>query len=103
MALTTLAAAGATCEVVLAQELYLASAGRIIELLAVSCDRQPRVMVVGHNPGLEELVSGLTGVPVTFPTAALARIECGVSLWRDLQLRGPAKLVELWKPREIPD
>jgi len=47
------------------------------ELLAVVRelpDDLKTVVLVGHNPGLEDLVSTLTGEPVPMPTAALAVI-----------------------------
>ena len=100
---TVLEAAGATCELELWPELYLASAGRVLELVSRIDATERRVMVVAHNPGLEELVSGLTGVPVTFPTAALAQIDTGVERWDEVRLGGPGCLTGLWKPRELPD
>jgi len=98
-----LEAANATCEVRFAPELYMAGPREIIDLLRKLPDRYPRVMVVGHNPGLEELVEQLTGEAIELPTAALALIDCKCRQWRDLDLQGTASLVQLWKPKELPD
>lgn len=52
------------------------------------------LLVVGHNPGLETVVSNIVGNIVPFPTGAIAHVE-----------RGPLnqnKVVAMWRPRELP-
>jgi hypothetical protein len=44
------------------------------------------VLLVGHNPGLEELLQDLTGERARMPTAALARIVLHVEKWSELLL-----------------
>lgn len=95
--------AGVECEMLFTHELYLAAPGRIVALLREVPDRHDTVMVVGHNPGMEELVEGLTGTPVTMPTAALAAIRCDHRSWSELALDAGATLHELWRPRELPE
>ena len=95
-------AAGADCEVLLTPEMYLASPARLVDLLREVPARHSLVMLVGHNPGMEELVRGLTGSPVVMPTAALAYIDCMASSWSELKLSGGGELLQLWKPRELP-
>ena len=60
-----------------------------------------RVLVVGHNPGMEELVALLTGVDERFPTAALAQIELPVEDWGELELSSEGQLINLWLPKEV--
>jgi phosphohistidine phosphatase len=77
--------------------LYLASPGKILTLLQGAPARAEAVMVIGHNPGLEELASLLAREPVRrkererrdvleekFPTAALAVLDFDISRWREL-------------------
>jgi phosphohistidine phosphatase len=56
------------------------------------------LLLVGHNPSMHQLVSGLTGaVDDHFPTSATAVIEFDgdwVDLWP-----GTGRLVSLWTPR----
>ncbi len=59
------------------------------------------VMVVGHNPGIEDLVEELTGEWVSMPTATLAQIDLAIDRWSDLALEETGKLVNVWRPREI--
>jgi phosphohistidine phosphatase len=88
------------------KRLYLAGVEEILDVLADCADRPPRVMLVGHNPGLEELVEFLSGSPIplpkrgkTFPTAALACFEMPPE-WSRLRHRA-GRLVELVRPRAL--
>jgi phosphohistidine phosphatase len=58
------------------------------------------VMVVGHNPGLEELLEALTGQAEPLPTAALAQVLLPVQSWRELSSATRGQLVNLWTPRQ---
>ena len=59
------------------------------------------VLLIGHNPGLEEFLSQLTGHPETLPTAALARLEVDLSDWSQFSETTHARLVDLWRPKEL--
>jgi phosphohistidine phosphatase len=56
------------------RHLYMASPADILSLLRTVREEAETVMIVGHNPGLEELVAQLTGERQDLPTAALAPI-----------------------------
>ena len=43
------------------------------------------VLLVGHNPGMEQLTVTLTGDRVRYPTAALGTIELPVDSWSDAE------------------
>ncbi len=58
-------------------------------------------MVVGHNPGLEQLLAMLTGHDTHLPTAALAHVQLDVEAWRDVNSQMRGSLVELWQPSEL--
>jgi phosphohistidine phosphatase SixA len=57
-------------------------------------------MIVGHNPGLEELVAQLTGEQPNLPTAALAQILLSIDRWRDLNASTRGRLLGVWRRRE---
>jgi phosphohistidine phosphatase len=59
-------------------ELYLAEASAIVDVLEKHAGAATRVLLVGHNPGLEDLIARLTGESVSLPTAAL--VECAFEL-----------------------
>lgn len=54
---------------------YAASALRLIGVLQDLPEELATVVLVGHNPGLEDLVATLTGQLVPMPTSALAVLE----------------------------
>lgn len=93
-------AGGFRCPVELMDEIYLCEAGRLVEILRSVADSTRRVMLVGHNPGLEDLVESLTGEPATLPTAAVAHIELAVDAWSELGNSAGGRLVSVWVPRE---
>lgn len=72
--------------------LYLASAGRLLRRLRQVADSVSSVLLVGHNPGAQELVLLLSAdgrlrdrVEGRFPAGALATLRFEVSAWSDLQ------------------
>ena len=84
------------------EELYLATAGELLfEAQSRVDDSIDRVMLVAHNPGMEDLVGMLSGHPEPFPTAALAVFALGIDSWRALELGVETSLLHLWRPREL--
>lgn len=95
-------ACGYPGEVSLSEDLYLATAGEILRYAQERTEETlSRVLLVGHNPGMEELVNVLTGKRERFPTAALAVLELDIDSWRKLELGVHAQLKGLWRPKEL--
>jgi phosphohistidine phosphatase len=92
-------AARYTGKILLDKDLYAASPADILSVLRKIPANAEAVMIVGHNPGLEELVEQLTGEQQDFPTAALAQIVLPIDQWRDLKLSTRGTLVGHWRPR----
>jgi phosphohistidine phosphatase len=89
--------------------LYLAPPGRLIELLRREGGRRPRLLILGHNPGLQALAVKLVGegkpalraaLAEKFPTAALARIGFEIAAWAELAPRS-GRLLGYWRPRDL--
>lgn len=59
------------------------------------------VMIVRHNPGLEDLVEQLIGERHDLSTAALAQIVLPIDQRRDLTLSTPGTLVGQWRLKEL--
>jgi phosphohistidine phosphatase len=59
------------------------------------------VLLVGHNPGLEEFLCHLTGQNETLPTAALVRLELDLSDWSQFDDQTRGRLIDLWRPKEL--
>ena len=88
-------------------DLYAASASQLLDRVRRVPDGVESVMLIGHNPGLQELALGLARASATadelaakYPTAALATLEFSASSWRELD-NGAADLVALVRPRDL--
>ncbi|MCB1146809.1 MAG: histidine phosphatase family protein [Leptospiraceae bacterium] len=71
-------------------ELYLCTAGKLYEQIRKTETSASSVLVVGHNPGLEEFVSSLVATGpalIRITTCCLAIIELSVPVWSDLKER----------------
>jgi phosphohistidine phosphatase len=95
------AASGYTGTVATKAVFYLAGPSTYLRVLREVKDDPQRVMVVGHNPGLEELVNSLTSTSTTMPTAALVEITLPLSAWQELDEATRGELKGVWRPREL--
>jgi phosphohistidine phosphatase len=57
------------------ERVYAASDSELLDIVRDLPDEASTVVLVGHNPGMEDLVEVLTGQWVPMPTSALAIIE----------------------------
>ena len=89
------------------EELYGASDDTLLARLRSIDDGIDCALVIGHNPGLQDLAIRLTDagdaglraqLSEKFPTAAVAALSFDTS-WADLRARG-ARLDELFTPRQ---
>jgi phosphohistidine phosphatase len=87
-------ALGATASVLLEAELYAASADTLLERLRTVPEGVPSVLLIGHNPGLQDLAlllaaggADLARLEAKFPTAALATLVFPTA-WRQLSQAG---------------
>ena len=94
-------ACGYTGKVKKLEALYDTVPGVYFETLQALPNKHQRVMVVGHNPTMEQLVSHLTGSVKRMPTAALAHIELPIENWEALNLYTKGVLVNLWTPKTL--
>jgi phosphohistidine phosphatase len=83
------------------RDFYHADPATYIDHLNGVADDFSRVMVVGHNPGMEELIEELSGRWERMPTAAVAAIELPIDKWSELSENIDGKLINLWLPREV--
>ncbi|MEM7779707.1 MAG: histidine phosphatase family protein [Pseudomonadota bacterium] len=93
-------------------KLYLASPDTIIDVIAAHADdsADEAILVVGHNPGLQEMVLELVSpsdenamfrdAVVKFPTATFAVLKCEVESWSALK-KFCAKLTHFTRPRDL--
>ena len=93
--------------------LYLAEAAKIVAAVRGAPAAAASLMIVGHNPGLEEAAALLAAAPlrraertplgvleVKFPTCALAILDFDIGRWRDVR-EGGGQLVDFVRPKDI--
>lgn len=84
------------------QDFYLAGPPTYIDILNELPDSYARVMVVGHNPGMEDLVSLLTDKDRPLTTANVAVVDLPIESWRELTLFCDGRLKHHWRPKDLP-
>lgn len=82
------------------ERIYEASAARLLEVLAETEEAHAAVLMIGHNPGLAELLTHLTGEAREMPTAALAVVSLDTETWAAIE-RGRGRLGVFVKPRDL--
>lgn len=96
-------------EVRFERALYLASASSMLQRLRKLPANTRSVMMIGHNPGLQDLALQLLGMRSTktrtriktkFPTAAVVHIEIDIARWDGIG-PGMARLVDCVYPRDL--
>ena len=104
-AVATAEAAAVACDyagvIVVTRNFYHADPDTYIDGLQGINDQVSMVMVVGHNPGMEELLEELTGVWQRLPTAAIAVVNLPLNTWEELNEMTRGILVNLWTPNSI--
>jgi len=88
-------------EIISTRLLYHADVDDYIEVLKSIENNPDIIMFISHNPGLEEILSTLTGEFEWLPTAALAKIELPVFHWNEIEYDTEGEMVDLWLPREL--
>ena len=83
--------------------LYHAPPSAIAEVVASESGEAERVLVVCHNPGIEELVEQLGGRHERMSTAAIAHFQVDLDDWSGFEPRSEAELMAVHRPKELDD
>ena len=79
-------------------QLYSAGVEDLIEAASIHGGDASRVMLVGHNPVMEELASRVAGHDVRLKTSAVAVLELLTESWADLARPSDLEFVEVIEP-----
>jgi phosphohistidine phosphatase len=91
--------AGLSAELLYDERIYEADAARLLEVVSQAAESVEALMLVGHNPGMEELLTLLTGEEQHMPTAALACVALDVEKWGKARAQA-GRLEWLVRPKE---
>jgi phosphohistidine phosphatase len=76
--------AGSSAEVRYEQTMYEASTAELLAILKETPDASDAVLMVGHNPGIEELAQSLSNRAVHMSTCTLATLKLNVDNWSEV-------------------
>ena len=90
------------------ERLYLAAVPTLLDMIRGTPDAVERLLLVGHNPGLEQIALLLSRrggrwrpeVEIKYPTGTLVEIELPVDRWADAR-EGGGDMVRLIRPRDL--
>jgi phosphohistidine phosphatase len=82
------------------QRIYEASLQDLMQVVSGIPDDKQVAVLIGHNPGFEELLAFLTGEARPMPTCALAKIKLDVASWGEVRT-GEGNLEWLITPKEL--
>jgi len=97
------AASGTDARMETIESLYLAPARTILETLVHRAGDSDRALVVGHNPGMEDVLDLLGLGRVEMPTASLAHVRIDIADWTMLGGGDQATLERFWLARSLED
>ncbi len=91
------------------KRIYLSSSATLVELIAGFAGEHDHALLVGHNPGLEDLVLELVPrgsgqlrdeAELKYPTGTLARLDLAIDRWAQID-GGRAQLALFIRPRDL--
>lgn len=93
-------AAGIKADLRFDERIYEASAAQLLSVVKQIDEGASVALLVGHNPGFEDLQSDLTGHVRHMPTGALVFLSMNIEKWSDVQERC-AELKWMITPKEL--
>tara|TARA_E500000318_G_scaffold13879_4_gene13499 strand:- start:6623 stop:7141 length:519 start_codon:yes stop_codon:yes gene_type:complete len=97
------------CPVEETSRIYEAGVREIFSVLSELPENVEKTLLIGHNPGLQQLTLSLCGavggeelfrVQEKFPTGALATIELAIDTWNDIA-SGKGRLRQFVAPKDL--
>jgi phosphohistidine phosphatase len=74
-----------------------------LQAISTSNEDKSRLLIVGHNPTLEQLINILTNKSVRLPTCTLVQIKLNVPSWDNVIHSSGSKseIVNIWRPKKV--
>ena len=82
-------------------DLYHAEPSQIEGIVNSVDDSVESLMIIGHNPGLEEFLTQHTGNAFEMPTGALARVDFELDSWSHFKDVTQGRMILFWRPKEL--
>jgi phosphohistidine phosphatase len=82
------------------ERIYEATVSELLEIISQLENDRKAVLLVGHNPGFEDLLHLFSGPNQTFSTASMAKIKLKISKWSE-PLDKRASVEWIARPKEL--
>ncbi|MGB3723829.1 MAG: histidine phosphatase family protein [Pacificimonas sp.] len=101
---------GRRLDAALDKRIYMAGATTLLDIVHDARAEAERLLLIGHNPGLEDLIFLLTpadggayrqAVDVKYPTATYAEMAFDVANWTEIDSGRLGELTVLVRPRDL--
>ena len=82
---------------------YKGGVDAYIQAISITPQDKTKLLIVGHNPDLEDLVSVITGRTIRIPTCTLVQIKWARENWKYIQLHSQlyGEIRTIWRPKKI--
>ena len=81
--------------------LYTASSENYANIIHEIDDKHKTILLVGHNPSMEEVVERITVETHIMKTCSLAHIDLSISSWKNFHYGVKCKLIDLINVKEL--
>ena len=83
----------------MADSLYNAGTGTIYELIKGLPDHHTAAVLIGHNPGLSQIVNFLSATPLELKPGDYVRLQLDIDQWASA-MPGAAQLIAHFRPKD---
>jgi phosphohistidine phosphatase len=90
-------------EITIIDTFYMAEPAVYAGALCSLPDDVERIMLIGHNPGMEGLLQILGGQVESLTTSGIAYLVLPIKHWNELEGGAHGDIVELWSPPDKKD
>jgi phosphohistidine phosphatase len=90
--------------IILDKMIYNAQPGDLLIIVSNCSDKYNCILLVGHNPTVEETAQMITNTPeITMATCSIAHLTLSIDTWADLKEKKTfnSKLENFWTPKEL--
>ena len=88
-------------EVIATRQLYLAPPQAYFQAILEFAGDVQTLLMLGHNPGIEQLVYNLSNRYESIPTATIAWFQFDSNQWREIRYPDLVALQAIWRPKEV--